>query len=100
MTIKWIITRKINRTPETRKKYQEKVSNPPLVGLVPYPVEIRKHIHPGRGRMTRPGYYFVIVVVCGCKNGKTGARIKMAMGIKPTIVSIRAITNMASWYFT
>src|SRR6266568_8180299 len=34
-------TRKIIAIPLTRKKYQEKVSNPPPAGRGPYPVEIR-----------------------------------------------------------
>src|SRR6266702_2908381 len=34
-------TRKMIAIPLTRKKYQEKVSNPPPAGRGPYPVEIR-----------------------------------------------------------
>src|SRR2546421_2411120 len=41
MTIRWTMTRKMSMTPEMRKKYQEKVSNPPPAGRGPNPVEIR-----------------------------------------------------------
>src|SRR6266568_446400 len=39
-----MMTRKMSAMPETRMKYQEKASNPPLAGRGPYPFEIRMSV--------------------------------------------------------